>query len=122
MGISIPWHPKPEWQPTFVLRKVPQVIPSSTTPSLVVTDAGKGYIKMPTNPQGPAALVSELVGTLLADWFSLPTFKYALINASPADLEAKSTDHTEVPAFITMQEQGETWKGNNQGTQTAFKS
>jgi hypothetical protein len=111
MAISIPWHPKPEWRPTYVLRKVPQVIPSSTTPSLVVTDAGNGYIKMPANPQGPAALVSELVGTMLADWFGLPTFKYALVNASPADLEPESTDTEEVPAFITMQESGEPWKG-----------
>jgi hypothetical protein len=111
MVVSIPWRPKPEWQPTYIVRKVPQDIPSSTTPSLVVTDAGNGYIKMPVNPQGPAALVSELVGTMLADWFELPTFKYALINASPADLDPESTDETEVTAFITMQELGEPWKG-----------
>ena len=113
MAVSIPWHPKPEWKPTCILRKVPQNIPSSTTPSLVVTDVGNGYIKMPVNPQGPAALVSELVGTMLADWFALPTFKYALVNASPADLEPESSDETEVPAFITMQESGEPWKGTS---------
>ena len=111
MAAPIPWHPNPEWQPTCILRKVPQVIPSSTTPSLVVTDAGNGYIKMPANPQGPAALVSELVGTMLADWIGLPTFKYALVNASPADLEPVFMDDTDVPAFITMQELGEPWKG-----------
>jgi hypothetical protein len=111
MAVPIPWHTNPEWQPTCILRKVPQFIPSSTTPSLVVTDAGIGYIKMPANPQGPAALVSELVGTMLADWFGLPTFKYALVNASPADLETNSTDDTQVPAFITMLELGESWKG-----------
>jgi hypothetical protein len=103
MAVSIPWHPKPEWQPTCILRKVPQVIPSSTTPSLVVTDAGNGYIKMPNNPQGSSALVSDLVGTMLADWFALPTFKYALVNAAPADLDPESKEETEVPAFITSQ-------------------
>jgi len=111
MAVSIPWHPKPEWQPTCILRKVPQDIPSSTAPSLVVTDAGNGYIKMPANPQGPAALVSEFVGTMLADWFELPTFKYSLINAAPADLDPETTDESEVPAFGTMQEPGEPWKG-----------
>jgi len=111
MAVSIPWHSKRDWQPTCILRKVPQDIPSSTAPSLVVTDAGNGYIKMPANPQGPAALVSELVGTMLADWFELPTFKYSLINAAPADLDPETTDESEVPAFITMQEPGEPWKG-----------
>lgn len=41
-------------------------------------------------------------------------FKYALINASPADLEPESMDDAEVPAFITMQEPGEPWKGTAQ--------
>lgn len=101
----------PGWQPTQVRKKVAQDIPSSTRPSYVDTDVGYGYLKMPTNSQGPGSLINELVGTELARWFELPTFQFALLNASPADLDPESNDEELLQGFITKEEQGEPWKG-----------
>jgi hypothetical protein len=45
----------------------------------VVTDLGAGYLKGLGNPEGPHVLVSELVGTRLANWLGLPTFEFGII-------------------------------------------
>jgi hypothetical protein len=64
------------WQPTRFVR-FEEAFDTSVGTSIVVTDAGKAYLKALGNRQGPHALVCEWVGTRLADWFGLATFDYA---------------------------------------------
>lgn len=100
------------FQPTQVLRTLPTVIPSSTNPLHVVTDAGNGYLKLAANSQTAAALVSELVGTRLADWLGLPVFAYAVMDVAEADVNPDSDDVKLHPAFITREEPGNPWQGS----------
>jgi len=66
------------WQPTYVKRVILDDIDTSTRPVFVDTDSGPGYVKMPTSSARPDALVSEWVGTQLAEWFGLQVFEYAV--------------------------------------------
>jgi HipA-like kinase len=100
------------WQPVEVLQTLPTVIPSSTRPSRVVTDVGPGYLKMPTTAEGPSALVSELIGTQLAEWLGLPVFDYAVVRVAEADVNPDSNDTQSVPAFVTREEPGNPWQGS----------
>ena len=102
------------WQPREVLRTIPTLVPTSTKPFHVVTDEGNGFLKMPDNPQGPSALVSELIGTRLAEWFGLEVFHHAVIAVSMADLDPDSSQSEPVPAFITLEEDGAPWEGSAQ--------
>jgi hypothetical protein len=45
-----------------------------------MTDAGKAFVKTLGNPEGPAALISEWIGTRLAAWLGLPTFDIAIVD------------------------------------------
>jgi len=64
------------------------------------------------NPEGPHALVSEYVGTQLAEWFGLSTFDYALVELTDDEIPfAKGESATPGPAFITRKEDGETCSG-----------
>ena len=102
------------WQPREVLRTIPTLVPTSTKPFHVVTDEGNGFLKMPDNLQGPSALVSELIGTRLAEWFGLEVFHHAVIAVSMADLDPDSSQSEPVPAFITLEEDGAPWEGSAQ--------
>jgi len=107
------------WQPLKVLRRIPTVIPSSTSPYHIVTDAGNAFLKMPNNPQGPAAIVSEFIGTQLAAWFGLSTFEYCMMQVCEADLNVDRQDQTDlVMAFVTHEDDGDTWKGSAKELQT----
>lgn len=77
-----------------------------------MTDAGNAYVKWPFNKQGSAALSSELIGTALATWFGLETFRYCVFEAAPADAITDSTDQTPVPVFATEAVAGEPWDEN----------
>lgn len=66
---------------------------------------------MPNTSAGPQALVSELVGTQLAEWFGLQVFANAVILVAEADINPDSSDFTPVPAFITREEPGNPWEG-----------
>ena len=100
------------WQPTYVKRVISADIPTSTSPIFVDTDAGRGYVKMPTSSAGPHALVSEWVGTKLAEWFGLPVFDYAVVPVAPIDLDSQSNIEDPVLAFITREESGNPWEGD----------
>lgn len=65
-------------QPKEVQREI-ELFPSSTRPARVATDAGEGFIKALGNPQGPAALISELVAGELCAWFGLKIPPFAVI-------------------------------------------
>jgi hypothetical protein len=99
------------WQPTAVIRLIKNDIPTSTSPCFVDTDMGRGYVKMPNTSAGSQALVSELVGTQLAEWFGLQVFANAVIPVSEADINPDSQDDKLVPAFITREENGIPWEG-----------
>ena len=99
------------WQPTYVKRVIADDIPTSTSPIFVETDSGLGYVKMPTSSAGPQALVSELVGTKLAQWFGLQVFDYAVISVAQADVDSQSNDESPVTAFVTRKESGNPWEG-----------
>ncbi|ELP33811.1 hypothetical protein RBSWK_01947 [Rhodopirellula baltica SWK14] len=79
-----------------------------------MTDQGNAYVKWPSqlrNSQGATALASELIGTGLAEWFGLPTFEYAVMQACEADAFPDSDDENLVPVFLTKEVEGDTWKG-----------
>jgi hypothetical protein len=78
-----------------------------------MTDAGEGYIKVMGNPEGEHALACELVGTLLARWFGLPTLEHHILRLEEADVfplgnrgKAKAG-----PAFITRAIRANPWGG-----------
>lgn len=100
------------WHPTQVTRLITNDIPTSTSPCFVDTDLGRGYVKMPNTSAGPQALVSELVGTHLAEWFGLQVFENAVIQVAESDIDPDSVDNQPVPAFITREECGDPWEGD----------
>lgn len=102
------------WSPSIVLRVI-KTIPSSTSPVLVDTDAGLGYLKALGNPEGPHALACDFVGTELASWLGLSTFDYSLISLTTEDELPITNGLAIVPstAFITRSEQGDKWGGSS---------
>lgn len=66
------------WGPNRVVRIV-ETVESSTRPIHVVTDDGNAFIKTAETDQGPDALVSEFVGTKLAEWLGLRTAPCCLV-------------------------------------------
>ncbi len=75
------------WPPTRIIRVI-RGLETSTGPLHVRTDAGRAYVKTLGNPEGPDALVSECLGTRLAQWLGLPTFDVAVVDY-PDELEVK---------------------------------
>jgi len=103
-----------DWHPQTVLRWI-RAFPSSTTPALVDTDCGEGYLKALGNPQGPHALACELVGTTLARRMGLRTLEFAIITVADED-EIPLGDGRLAkpgPAFITKVEKAATWGGKD---------
>lgn len=75
------------WPPTRIMRVI-RGLETSTGPLYVTTDTGRAYVKTLGNPEGPDALVSEWIGTRLAQWLGLPTFDIAVVEY-PEGLEFK---------------------------------
>lgn len=113
MAIDIPWHAKPSWQPTEVLRFIKNLDSGAGT-LIIRTDAGLAYMKALGNPDGPHALVKDLLGTHLAAMLGLPTFDYAVIEVSDLDELPffKGNKAEPGPAFVTRGEEGSVWDGN----------
>ncbi|MCE2811452.1 MAG: hypothetical protein LW850_13790 [Planctomycetaceae bacterium] len=74
---------------------------------IVRTDAGLAYLKALGNPDGPHALVKDLLGTHLSAILGLPTFDYAII--LPFFKAGKAEPG---PAFVTRGEDGSVWDGS----------
>ncbi|TGT35715.1 HipA family kinase [Mesorhizobium sp. M8A.F.Ca.ET.165.01.1.1] len=72
-------------QPKEVLREI-ELFASSTRPARVDTDAGEGFVKGIGNPQGCAALISELVAAELCAWFKLKIPSFAVIKECAIEL------------------------------------
>jgi hypothetical protein len=92
---------------------------------VVVTDAGKGYLKALGNAQGEHALACELIGSSVAEWLGLPGLDYSLIGIEVGGevfldddeqkpLNARRRAMTG-PAFITKAvDAARTWSGDPQ--------
>lgn len=105
--------PLGSWTPNR-FERFEQSFDTSLGTSIVVTDAGKAYLKPLGNRQGPHVLACEWVATQLADWFGLTTFEYALLTIT-ADDEiplARGKLATAGPAFVSKAENGYTWGGD----------
>ena len=110
MSVSIPWHSSSNWQPTEVTLFIDHVDSGAGT-LIVRTDAGLAYLKALGNPDGPHALVKDLLGTHLAAMLSLPTFDYSLIEVTDLDELPFFRDGNAEPgpAFATRGEEGSVW-------------
>jgi hypothetical protein len=78
---------------------------------IVRTDAGLAYLKALGNPDGPHALVKDLLGTHLSAMLGLPTFDYAVIEVTDLDELPffKAGKAEPGPAFVTRGEDGSVW-------------
>jgi hypothetical protein len=110
-----PWSPKR-------IERHERTLESSTRPSIVSTDAGRAYVKSMGNPEGLHALVSEFVGSQLADQLGLRTLEFNLIQIDPtqvqipldADDEKPWSERTFAlpgPGFISREVRASPWGG-----------
>ncbi|MEX2174518.1 MAG: HipA family kinase [Pirellulaceae bacterium] len=86
----------------------------------IKTDAGIAYIKVLGNKQGPHQLACELVGTMLARWFGLPTLDFAIMTIDASVDELKLADGVLAksgPAFVTRAIPQQSWGGSNKELQ-----
>jgi hypothetical protein len=106
------------WNPQTITRYV-RSLGTSTGVAVVDTDCGEGYLKSLGNPEGPHVLACELVGSLLAEWFILPTLDFSIIQVEPDDEIplGKGTRAESGPAFISRSAQGFSWGGDEQSLQ-----
>lgn len=115
----MPWA---TWKPSTVQR-VERVLATSMNTVVVVTDAGKGYLKALGNAQGEHALACELIGSSLAEWFGLPTLEFTLvsIDATRDDVILEDDENIPVnsrrrassgPAFVTKAVESTSWNGD----------
>jgi hypothetical protein len=108
-------HRPSHFQPTRLLRVVNSLDTGMGTTE-VLTDAGRAFIKVMGNRQGPHNLACEWVGTRLADWFGLPTADFAILELVPEDAFALPRGNRAKPgrAFITRAMEGDTWEETSQ--------
>jgi len=101
------------WQPTE-FRRFEASFPTSTSPALIVTDAGKTYLKGLGNPEGPHALASEWLAVNLAKWLGLRTFDFSIMQVRETDeIEMSNGNMVQAgPAFVTRAERGNPWGGS----------
>src|SRR4026207_2020920 len=101
------------WKPKR-FERFEQSFDTSVGTSIVVTDAGKAYLKPLGNRQGPHVLACEWVATQLADWLGLVTFDYALLVLAKDDEIALKRGKNAGPgsAFVTRAEHGHPWGGD----------
>lgn len=101
------------WNPT-TFERFERCLSSSMKTSIIVTDAGRGYIKPMGSPRGPHPLACELVGTQLAHWFGLPTLDFSILYLDDTDeIPLHGGGFAERgPAFITRAIDAFTWSGS----------
>ncbi|MGA2230381.1 MAG: HipA family kinase [Tepidisphaeraceae bacterium] len=108
----------PNWQPTTFLR-FERALATSARTALIVTDAGRAYIKAMGPKLSPNTLACEWVGSQLARWFGLPTFRFALMPVDDIDEIplADGTLATPGMAFVSQEIQGHVWSGTREELQ-----
>ena len=101
------------WQPTKI-RRVEETYDTGSEVVAVTTDAGRAFVKLRGNKEGPHVLVCEFVGTRLAAQLGLPTFEHTTMHydGTPA-IEFPSGNQAGIgTAWITRREEGIAWSGN----------
>ncbi|MCR4317873.1 MAG: hypothetical protein NUW37_16140 [Planctomycetes bacterium] len=102
------------WQPLKYIR-YEGCVESSTGVAIILTDAGKAYLKPLGNNEGPHALAREFVGTSLAHWFGLKTLDFSIIQIAAgycAEIELGNRKVAEPgSAFVTRATNGLQWEG-----------
>lgn len=107
-------HPRlPAWPPT-VFRRIERVLPTSTSPAIIVTDAGRVYAKALGNPEGPHALACELIGMNLARLLGLQTPDFGILQLAESDVFRlhNGSECEPGPAFVSRAIQSRAWDGS----------
>ena len=104
--------PCPIWQPKTFLRFERHLTTSALT-ALIVTDAGRAYLKPMAPALSPHTLACEWVGSQLARWFGLPTFEFALMPIDEIDEIPLADNSRATPgmAFASREMRGHPWSG-----------
>ena len=90
-----------ECRPATITREI-QSFPSSCRPAKVGTDVADGFIKGLGNPQGPSALISELLAAELGTWFGLKIPPFAIVYRCPIQIPMlHHQGHIETPVFFS---------------------
>lgn len=104
------------WNPRFYKRFVKSQ-DTNRKASEIETDVGYGYVKPMFKSRGHHPLACELLGTMLANWFGLPTFDFAILKLQEEDEIPLGRDGSEMaisgPAFITRKVEGDQWDGSS---------
>jgi hypothetical protein len=99
--------------PTEVLREIER-FPSSARPARVETDVGQGFIKGASNPQGLAALISELIAAELGTWLGLAIPPFAVLRTCNIEIPMLNNgSFITPPCFFSFAVDGETFDGTD---------
>lgn len=102
------------WKPTKFIRHL-ETISTSTEVAIVLTDAGKAYIKVMGNNEGPHVLARELVCTQLAGWFDLPILDWSILKLQSSDTFDLDKGRMAIPgpSFATRLIEAKPWDGSD---------
>jgi len=127
LGFSVP---RIEIPPGTCIRSVYLAHNSAAKVLVVRTGFGRLYVKGPSGVNGDAMLLREWVGTRLAEFFGLPTFRYGLMSeplgTSPDELVLSDESHLRHDVvFAAVEEPGVVWEGGREqldlvGNRSAF--
>jgi hypothetical protein len=117
------------WNPHRIDRLM-HTIASSTRPSVVQTELGIAYVKLPDNAEGPHALARDLIGCSLAEELGLPTLDFSLMQiTSPLTQLPLDADESKPiwerrlssggTAFLSRGVEGQTWNRSQEQIDTA---
>ncbi|MBZ0265247.1 hypothetical protein K8I28_11310 [bacterium] len=102
------------WSPSKIIMVEKSISGAGTHPFEVLTDTGRGVIKVPGNPQGTDSLISEFLGTSLAKAIGLQTFPFSLLNLSAGAFQfSRGSDSKPGHGFISKFEKGIVWDGSS---------
>lgn len=101
------------WPPTCYLDYEGVVRGTSMGPAIVMTDAGRAYLKPLAPDVNPHSLAIEYVCTRLAAWFGLPVLDHCILRLGPSDTISRPSGGTSQPgpAFCTRAVEATRWDG-----------
>lgn len=106
-------HELRPWPPTRYLDYEGAVPGTNMGPAIVMTDAGRAYVKPLAPDVNPHSLAVELVCTRLAAWFGLPVLDHCLLTLGATDTFPRPSGGTSSPgpAFCTRAVEATRWDG-----------
>jgi hypothetical protein len=101
------------WPPTRFLDYEGAVSGTNMGPAIVMTDAGRAYLKPLAPDVNPHSLAIEYVCTRLAAWFGLPVLDYSILSMGASDTVPRPGGAVSQPgpAFCTRGVNATTWDG-----------